>query len=317
MSLDDTADLPDEASPTAHPLQSSRETAVVSKWECTEPVRKRRRLNEQIKDVDDNGKNDVPNATVSSIYSNWKPLLTHIKIQNVMNRQQAEPMIRQSPSPRDIVQFVMSKSIHPTLRQKRLLKPGITMASMRSTHSELPEKPSTKQVPVAIEADDASVEILRESHDLRYSKETTSSSIRSNNVFSATSSNLPPLEKLRRHSFLDLSGFSLPCIHPDCNQQFAFTQRLYQHIKYAHGPEKRCPYCKWVASSYVKLVRHALAHTKHKPYVCPFSDCEYAAAQKGALKQHLMSSFHELSINTRTLPYRYLLILSTVNCFQL
>ena len=120
-----------------------------------------------------------------------------------------------------------------------------------------------------------------------------------------------------RHS-LTLSGFSLPCIYTDCNQQFSFTQSLYNHIKREHSPGTRCPCCmwEWKRSSYGELVRHARTHSKHKPYICPFSDCEYAATHKRELKVHLMSSIHELSINTHTLPYRHLLTLSIGFCFQ-
>ena len=118
---------------------------------------------------------------------------------------------------------------------------------------------------------------------------------------------------------LTLSRFSLPCIYPDCHQKFHFTQSLYGHIKSDHSPGVQCPYCtwEWNKTSYVELVRHARTHTTHKPYVCPFSDCEYAARNKRELQQHLMSSIHELSVNTRTSPYRHLLIVSLVNCFQL
>ena len=130
----------------------------------------------------------------------------------------------------------------------------------------------------------------------------------------------PILQKRRKRPRrnLTLSGFSLPCIYPHCNQQFPFTQNLYNHIKRDHSPGRRCPYCmrEWNPLLYGELVRHARTHLKHKPYICPFSDCEYAAAQKKELKVHLMSSIHELSINTHTLPYRYLLTLSIAFCFQ-
>ena len=128
----------------------------------------------------------------------------------------------------------------------------------------------------------------------------------------------PQKPRKRPKGNLTLSNFSLPCIYPHCIQRFHFTQSLYDHIKSHHSPRQRCPYCTWEWStmSYFKFVRHVRTHLTQKPYVCPFSDCEYAATHKSELKQHLMSSVHELSINTFTSSYQYLLILSIAFCSQ-
>ena len=100
-----------------------------------------------------------------------------------------------------------------------------------------------------------------------------------------------------RRRNLPFSGFVFPCIYPNCQQTFRATQTLYNHIRAHDAPQKVCPYCGKKMPSVVQLVGHARTHSKCYPYTCPIWYCKFSSALKPALKRHLQSSVHQLSIN--------------------
>ena len=80
------------------------------------------------------------------------------------------------------------------------------------------------------------------------------------------------------------------------------TQPLDNHVRTHFENEKvkgsqsiQCLFCDKKydnVGAISKLVRHTRLHTGHKPYICPFQNCDYSAALKSGLHGHLVSKVH-------------------------
>lgn len=119
---------------------------------------------------------------------------------------------------------------------------------------------------------------------------------------SLIASALSRAELYRRHG-LTPSHFAFACIFPECDQHFSLTRDLYAHIRSHDSSELSesgsrlhvCSYCDTKFNNLVPLVRHVRIHTHHKPYICPFPNCECRYAAKHEMKVHLLARVHQLS----------------------
>ena len=102
---------------------------------------------------------------------------------------------------------------------------------------------------------------------------------------------------LLRSNGIEPVTFTLPCVFPNCNEQFTFRAKLYQHIRQHCGLIRtfQCPLCERSCDGMPNLVRHAWSCGGIRPYHCPFRGCEFASAQRQCLKTHLLSKIHQLS----------------------
>lgn len=105
-------------------------------------------------------------------------------------------------------------------------------------------------------------------------------------------------EYLARHGLRPIQ-FILPCIYPDCKQEFVATKDLNQHIRsHDEKDSSKCPFCDNAIKCVADLAVHVRNHTEDRPYGCPFPHCAYASKQKANLRHHLRSDIHQLSLYT-------------------
>ena len=54
---------------------------------------------------------------------------------------------------------------------------------------------------------------------------------------------------------------TLGCLWPNCQDGFKNTKELINHVRAAHSPELKCPYCNKNAKYGAGLIHHVRVHT--------------------------------------------------------
>lgn len=100
-----------------------------------------------------------------------------------------------------------------------------------------------------------------------------------------------------RDNGLDHVRYVFPCVFAECKERFKFRDDLIAHLRehVERNEILQCHLCEQDSFSNVRqLVQHCYECAEHRPYVCPFPVCPFAAYRKSSLRKHL-NTIHKLS----------------------